>query len=151
VKREDIDGLESSAAADLWRNTLQQVPSVFGRLVYLASLRDAVTGKYEHHGLALRFGAAESAKALRRSHAQTFHEWLGFNLEQQKADLDLYLSAALDQKRAVVANWVAEKAFRNYVPNSVKTVERRLYMADMEALIALLKNDLGVSVPDPNS
>jgi hypothetical protein len=51
----------------------------------------------------------------------------------------------------VVANWVAEKAFRNYVPNSVKTVERRLYVADMEALIALLKNDLGVSVPDPDS
>ena len=29
---------DRSAAADLWRNTLSQIPTTFGRLIYLASL-----------------------------------------------------------------------------------------------------------------
>ena len=151
MKQEPAERIERSASADLWRNTLAQIPSVFGRLVYLATLRDAVTGKYEHHGLALLFGPAETAKALRKSHSQTFEEWIRFNLEQQKADLDLYLSAVLDQKRAIVENWLAGKTFRNYIPHTVRSVEKRLYTAEMEARIMLLKNDLGVSVPDPDA
>jgi hypothetical protein len=29
----------------LWRRTVSQIPTVFGRMVFLASLRDAATGK----------------------------------------------------------------------------------------------------------
>jgi hypothetical protein len=141
------NGTSEGASESLWRHTLLQIPSVFGRLVYLASLRDSATGKYEHHGLALVFGVADAARALRRSHAQTFQEWLSFNLEQQKADLDLYLSAVLENKRLIIENWVAEKAYRNYMPSSASTIERRLYKADMEALVDLLKNEFGVAGP----
>ena len=141
-------GIERTASADLWRNTLSQIPSVFGRLVYLSSLRNAVTGKYEHHGLTLVFGAEEAARALRRSHAQSFAEWLAFDLERQKADLDLYLSANLDDRRAVVENWLASRSYRNFIPNSAKSFEKRLYAAELEALLALLKNELGVADPD---
>ena len=49
--------LERGAAADLWRNTLSQIPTLFGRLVYLSSLRDSNSGAYEHYGLAKVFGA----------------------------------------------------------------------------------------------
>ena len=80
--------MERTAPADLWRNTLSQIPTVFGKLVYLSSLRNPVTGKYEHHGLSLVFGADEASRALRKSHAQAFAESLSFDLERQKADLD---------------------------------------------------------------
>jgi hypothetical protein len=82
--------LERGAPADLWRNTLSQIPSVFGRLVYLSSLRSGTSGRYEHHGLAMTFGEEESHLALSASHQETFAAWLSFSLEQQKADLDLY-------------------------------------------------------------
>src|ERR1700733_4646430 len=82
---------DRSAASDLWRNTLSQIPTVFGRLVYLASLRNPNNGNYEHHGLALVFGEDEANRALKDSHSTVFAGWLTFNLEQQKADLDLYL------------------------------------------------------------
>ncbi len=48
-------GLERGAAADLWQRTLAQIPTLFGRLVYLCSLREQNTGRYEHFGLAQMF------------------------------------------------------------------------------------------------
>jgi hypothetical protein len=141
-------GLERGAASDLWRNTLSQIPAVFGRLVYLASLRDPNTGRFEHAGLALVFGEAEADRALRSSHSQTFSEWLCFNLEQQKADLDLYLSALLDNKRMIVETWSRLMPYRNLIPSSATKAEVDLYLADFEALLALLRNEYGVADPD---
>jgi hypothetical protein len=142
---------DRSAAADLWRNTISQIPSVFGRLVYLASLRNTNNGSYEHHGLALVFGEDEANKALKTSHAAVFAEWLSFNLEQQKADLDLYISALFEDKRVVIENWIRLTPYRNLVPASVRGVERRLYIADFTALLELFKAAYGVAVPDPDA
>jgi hypothetical protein len=153
MKGEKVAGLtfDRSAAADLWRNTISQIPSVFGRLVYLASLRNPNNGSYEHHGLALVFGEDEANKALKTSHSAVFAEWLSFNLEQQKADLDLYISALFEDKRVVIENWIRLAPYRNLVPASVRGVERRLYIADFTALLELFKAAYGVAVPDPDA
>ncbi|MDP1532609.1 MAG: hypothetical protein Q8L92_03395, partial [Rubrivivax sp.] len=45
-----------SASDDVWRRTLRQIPTVYGRLVYLAQRRSPDSGLYEHHGLAKMFG-----------------------------------------------------------------------------------------------
>jgi hypothetical protein len=148
MKSGGTDRIERTAAADLWRNTLLRIPSVFGRLVYLSSLRSAVTGKYDHHGLALTFGEDEARRALRKSHARAFAEWLGFNLEEQKADLDLYLSTVAADKSSIVENWLTVAAYKTFVPNSATTVDKRLYAADIEAIIALLKNEYGAACLD---
>jgi len=139
------------AAADLWRHTLSQIPSTFGRLVYLASLRDQNTGRYEHHGLAQIFGEADADEALRESHARTFAEWLGYTLEQQKADLDLYLSSFQPDKRTILNTWIRLSPYRNLVPASVREPERRLYMADLDALLEILKAENDVADPDPDA
>ena len=142
------DYIERTASADLWRNTLQQIPTVFGRLVYLAGLRNSVTGKYEHHGLALVFGEDEARRAMRKSHSAAFAECLSYNLEQQKADLDLYLSGIAAEKPSIVKNWLNVKSYKTFVPTSATPVEKRLYAADIEALIALLRNEYGDGGPD---
>ena len=143
--------MDRSAASDLWRRTLSQIPSVFGRLVYLSGLRNVDTGQYEHHGLALVFSEDEAHRALKKSHAQAFEEWLSFNIEQQKADLDLYLSGITTDKRTILENWVKETPYRNLIPSSIRGAERRLYLADLTAILELLKNELGVSAPDPDA
>lgn len=141
------DCLDRSAASDLWRNTLFQIPSVFGRLVYLASLRDANSGRYEHHGLALMFGEDEANKALKRSHIQVFREWLSFNLERQRADLDLYLSGLYEEKRIVLTTWLELAPYRNLIPVTLRRVEKRLYAADFKALLELMGSAHGAAVP----
>ena len=145
------DGLDRSAASDLWRNTLSQIPSVIGRMVYLASLRDPNSGRYEHHGLALVFGDNDANKTLRKSHTHVFREWLTFNLEQQQADLELYLSGLEGEKRTILANWLELAPYRNFVPITARPVEKRLYLADIKALLKVMGNAHGVEVPDPNA
>ncbi|HXG33353.1 MAG TPA: hypothetical protein VNJ11_08310 [Bryobacteraceae bacterium] len=143
--------LDRSAAAELWRNTLAQIPSLFGRLVYLASLRDQNTGRYEHHGLAQLFGEDVADEALRESHAATFHDWLCYTLEQQKTDLDLYLAGLDTDKRTLLDTWIRLAPYRTLVPASARDVERKLYLADLETLLELLKNEYDVAAPDPDA
>lgn len=140
--------LERGAGSDLWRNTLSQIPSVFGRLVYISALRDPNTGRYEHHGLALVFGADEANRALRKNHSLAFAEWLSYDIERQKADLDLYLSAIFEEKATVLETWLRLTPYRNLMPNSVKPAERRLYLADFKAILELLRNEYAVGDPD---
>ncbi len=143
--------LARNAASDLWRNTLSQIPSVFGRLMFLSSLRNLNSGRYEHHGLALVFGSYEASKALKKSHREAFAEWLSYDIEEQKADLDLYLSDQIDHKRTILKTWEKLEPYRNILPSSVKDVERKLYLADLRAILNLLKNASGAGDPDPES
>jgi len=143
--------LERGAAADLWRNTLSQIPTLFGRLVYLSSLRDSNSGTYEHYGLAQVFGSKEADRTLRQSHAQAFTSWLNLNLEQQKADLEDYLAGLEEDVDAILANWIRLAPYRNVIPARAREVERQLYLTDIEVVLELLKFDHDVASPDPTA
>lgn len=147
MKLSDRAALDRGAVSNLWRNTLSQIPSVFGRLVYVSSLRNSNNGRYEHHGLALVFGEDDANKALKKSHGQIFSEWLTFNLEQQKADLELYLSGIPDRRQLVLQNWINLAPYRNLIPSSVRGPNRRLYISDLRALLQVLKNAADASEP----
>jgi hypothetical protein len=144
-------GLDRGAAPDLWRHTLSQIPSLFGRLVYLCSLRDHNTGAYEHYGLAHTFGDDEANRVLHESHLQAFSQWLCLTLEQQKADLDLYLSGLNGNRATILDTWIRLQPYRNLIPSDARVVEKELYMTDLETILALLKNEYGVASPDPDA
>lgn len=143
--------LDRSAAADVWRNTLSQIPSVFGRLVYLASLRNLNSGRYEHHGLALLFGEEEANRALKKSHTKVFAQWLAFSVEQQKADLDLYISGLAEDRRTIIETWLKLAPYQALVPTTVRGVERKLYLSDLTALMELLRNVYAAGAQDPDA
>src|SRR5580658_8601899 len=94
--------LETSAISDLWKHTLSRIPTLFGRLAYLASLRDPNSGAYRHHGLSAVFGREESGKALRESHEQAFVEWLKLSLAEKYEDLARYLATLEDPQGLIV-------------------------------------------------
>lgn len=143
--------LERGAAADLWRNTLSQIPTVFGRLIYLASLRDQNTGTYAHQGLAQLFGDEAADQTMRRSHFDVFVEWLGMNLERQKCDLEEYLSELEEDTKTILANWVRLCPYLTFIPSEAREVERRLFRTDLETLLVILTHDYAVACPDPDA
>jgi hypothetical protein len=140
-----------SPAADLWRRTVARIPTLFGRLVYLASLRNQNSGYYEHHGFAQMFGDEQTDHTLRHSHAQVFEDWLSLNLEQQKADLQEYLADLTGKPAAVLGTWLDLAPYRNLIPASVQDVERQLYLADLQTLLILLRHEYAGASPDSES
>lgn len=138
-------------AADLWRHTLMQVPTTFGRLIYLASLRNQNTGMYEHHGLAQMYGAGEADRTMRESHQHLFSEWLCFSLEEQKNEVEDYMRGLEESPRLVIENWLRFSPYRNFIPAETRDAERRLYMTDLDAVMEMLRRENGVALPDPEA
>jgi hypothetical protein len=130
--------LERSAAADLWKNTLSRVPTAYGRLAYLVSLRDPNSGIYRHHGLAGVFGRDESTRALQESHERTFHDWLELDLETKTADLRKYIGGLEDPPDAVLRFLAATTRNDLQLPESARPSERRLFHREIEAILTVL-------------
>lgn len=142
---------EDGAASNLWRHTLARIPSLFGRISYLASLRNANTGMYEHHGFAQRFSAAEADQVLRASHIGLFNEWLALGLQDQKLDLEEYLSGLDENIASVIATWVRLAPYQSCLPVGTRAVERELFMSDFHIILEMLMYEHAVASPDPDA
>ncbi len=134
---------------DLWRYTLSQIDTVFGRLEYLASLRNHHTGRYEHFGLEQRFGPEQSDATLRKSHEQIFADWIGFSLERQKGELKTYFSGRDETVAEIMDSWLRVKPFATWVPASTRNAERALFLSDLDVILELVRREYGVGAPDP--
>lgn len=143
--------LDESPAADLWRRTLSQIPTLFGRLVYLASLRDPNTGLYQHFGFAQRFSDREADKTMRRSHVNVFADWLNLSLEEQRGDLSRYLESLQGEKEMIVANWTRFPPFPGFIPAQAREGERNLFLADMKIMLELLRKDYSPASSGPDA
>jgi hypothetical protein len=140
------EGLDKSAIANVWRHTLAQLPSLFGRLVYLCSLRGPTDGRYQHHGLAARFGEEDAHRALLESHEETFASWLARTVEQQKHDMDLYFTDSSTDVRVAVETWLRHPP--DVAPLTIRESERILFEADFQALLEVLRAEQRVERPD---
>lgn len=134
--------LERTAVNDLWKHTLSRIPTVFGRLAYLASLRDPNSGIYRHHGLSTAFGRDESVRALRSSHEEAFLEWLRLPLAEKHDDLRKYLMTVEDPSKTVVDHWIQSRAYRLQIPTAARPVEGELYCTELEALLEVMRGGL---------
>ncbi|MCU1257238.1 MAG: hypothetical protein JWO80_123 [Bryobacterales bacterium] len=143
--------LDESPAADLWRRTLSQIPTLFGRLVYLASLRDPNTGLYQHFGFAQRFSDREADKTMRRSHVNVFADWLNLSLEEQRGDLSRYLGSLEGEKERIVANWTRFPPFAGFIPSQAREGERNLFLDDMRIMLELLRKDYSSASSGPDA
>ena len=140
-----------SPAGDLWRRTLTQIRTRFGRLAYLASLRNADTGRYQHHGMALEFGEDETDLAIRQSHMRCFSDWLSLNLEEQKIDLDQYLRDLGTDLATVISNWLRVAPYKAFPPAEAGSPEYRLFETDLAVLMEVFRIECGVAAPDPDA
>ena len=131
---------QSRAMRDVWSRTLAKIPSAFGKIVYLASLRNENTGKYQHFGLSQIYSDEDADIVLRESHEEVFREWLTYSLEPQKNDLEEYLGGLDDDRNTVIEAWSTLEPYRQLIPVRATQAERELYVSDLELILELLRS-----------
>jgi hypothetical protein len=144
---------EQNTTETLWTRDLAQIESSYGRLVYLAGLRNPDTGRYEHYASNPSYsGALVTSRALKRAHEQIFREWVTYSLERKKADIEVYIDG-IEQvdKTELLDAWLRLTPYKNLVPASIQGPEREKHISDFEVILGLLKNVYGVSSPDLNA
>ena len=134
-----------------WRRTVSSIPTFVGRLAYLSSLRNVNTGIYEHFGLAERLGPDEVDRLIRRNHQEVFQQWLCFNLERQKEELETYFAELEGDRREILSNWLVLGPYATWIPADSRDVERKLFYTDLEAVLEVIRNESGVASRDPDS
>ena len=142
---EEEAGRRERAMRDAWERTLSQIPTTFGKVAHLASLRNENSGQYEHFGLAQLYSDEEANRVLALSHHQVFREWLNFPLEEQRRDLEDYLESLEGERKKVLQTWLTLTPYKNLLPVGAVEAERLLYISDLELILELMQNELSPS------
>ena len=137
------------AMQDVWNRTLDQIGTQFGKLAYLAGLRNENTGRYQHFGVAQLYGEDEANQVLRSSHERIFAEWLTYPLEQQRADLTAHLAGLEDDPRTVLQTWSTLAPYEKLPPEAAGDAERLLFTTDIEIILELMRR--AISEPGSSS
>lgn len=132
----EADPVARAFVAELWENALSGLPGIFARLVFLAGLRDAITGEYSHYGLEMPLGRA-AALVIRRSHEDGFLLWISLTLEEQCRDFRRFIAASQVHRRQVLEHWSDPARYSLLVPEYAGQHERELFIADMRFITAL--------------
>ncbi len=151
MTRPSNDLLNQGNSRDSWLRDLYEVETSYGRLVYLANLRDPDSGRYEHFGVDSS-AASSASRSLKVLHEAIFRDWVSFPLEAKKEDIERYISG-IDRAdyRELIDAWLRLTPYKNLVPGSIQGPERQRHISDFEAILGLLKNVYGVSSPDPSA
>ena len=123
---------------DFTTRTLAAIPSEFGRLVYVASLRDLASGGYVHEGLSTIYPEEAVQQALAHCHEELFTKTLETPLEQQEWDLRACLGGMEGNFWEVVARWQESEFYRLFVPEGEPDYLRTLFCSNLRALLGLL-------------
>jgi hypothetical protein len=122
---------------DFTSRTLAVIPSDFGRLYYVSSLKDTTTGRYQHDGLVELYSENSVQEALESCHEELFSRILETPLDDQERDLRKCLNSTGDRFWTVVESWREERSFRSMCPESLPNYLKELFCSNLRALLAI--------------
>lgn len=123
---------------DFTAQTLEAIPTQFGKLLYVASLRDLASGNYLHEGLAAIYPEGAVQQGLHFCHEEIFLRILELPLEQQERDLRLCISNLEGEFWGKVSRWKQTEFHRLLVPEDLPAYLRELFQANVGALLQVL-------------
>jgi hypothetical protein len=140
---ESLERFQQSRAVveDFSSHTLAAISSVFGRLYYVSSLKDANSGRYEHDGLTSLYPRNAVQAALSHCHEELFSRILETPLKDQECDLRACLGSTGDRYWDVVESWRENRDFRDMCPEGLPNYLHDLFCSNMGALLAMFSSN----------
>ena len=139
---ESLERFQQSRAVieDFSSQTLAAIPTDFGRLYYVSSLKDADSGRYEHDGLKTLYSENAVQAGLSHCHEELFSRILETPLREQERDLQACLGSAGDKYRDVVESWRETRYFKEMCPEGLPDYLHDLFCSNMGALLAIISS-----------
>lgn len=125
---------------DFTVNTLAVIPNAFARLIYVASLRDLSTGRYEHDGLAALYPEEAVQQALQRCHEEIFLRILETPLAIQEEILQDCLEKMAGGLLSASHHWQQMEAYRVLIPEDIPDYLKELFCSNLRALLEILSS-----------
>ena len=124
---------------DFTTRTLASIPTEFGRLCYLSSLRDSSAGgRYVHDGLAAVFPEAAVQESLEFCHREMFGRILESPLERQEWDLRGCLTSAGEDFWETLEQWREARLYCLLGPEDSPAYLRELFDSNVRTLLDVL-------------
>lgn len=133
---------------DFTSRTLEAIPTEFGKLLYVASLRDLASGNYLHEGLAALYPETAVQQGLQFCHEELFLRIMELPLEQQEKDLRGCINGLDGEFWGKVSRWKQTEFHRLLVPTDLPAYLRELFHANVGALLQVLLEGRAKFRPD---
>jgi hypothetical protein len=128
---------------DFTRRSLSAIPSGYGRLIYVSSLRES-DDRYRHDGLASMYPENAVQLALEHCHEELFAQILETPLSQQEWDLRMSLAALEGGIELNLARWRNRERYEELEPRGVPVYLYDLFASNLRLLLELIEAELRV-------
>jgi hypothetical protein len=132
---------------DLTERTLAAISSEYGKLMYLASLRDLASGIYRHEGLVAFYSVGSVQEALLQAHQEVSSRIMEMPLATQEADLLSCWNGFDVGAESLIENWKESEAYRTLLPFGLPDYMRALFCSNIETLLSVFESDRIISQP----
>jgi hypothetical protein len=130
---------ELNAYEDFSSRTLAKIPTAVERLICIASTRDYNSGVYHHDGLASRFSASATAKALQFAHIEAFHAVSAMPLRELSDEIRQYMKSSREEPAAFLNAWQKLEPYRVAIPMEVDPTIAELFVSNVKIALAILR------------
>jgi hypothetical protein len=132
---------------DLTERTLAAISSEYGKLIYLASLRDVASGMYRHEGLEALYSTGSVQEALLHAHREVCSRIMEMPLGTQEVDLLTCWKGFDIDAEGLIGNWKESEAYRTLMPFGLPDYMRTLFCSNIETLLSVFESDRVTSQP----
>jgi len=126
---------------DFTLTTLAGIPGLLARLMYVASLRDLSSGRYEHAGLAALYPDEALQQAIGLCHEQVFERFLETPLSVQQQDLQTCLSTMQGGLQSAIIHWRNMESYRVLMPEQSPDYLKELFCSNLRVLLEILQEE----------
>ena len=146
-QKEKFAELVRVISAEVEGLTLSEINTSFERLIYFASLRDYLTGRYFHDGIMVRYSNEEAMhEALSLCHSRCFSFFLDLTLEEQAREVAGALQSEGEAHAEYVETWRRLRSFEILHPENCHPLARELFARNLELILKLLERNPKVGV-----